>query len=122
MAVPIVILMICSEQWPQSMPPSQDDVHSVIGDFTLITLSIFNNGLHLVQATRVELDREVSDSKMVEIWKTLSFWMFLLSVFFYTSFDFSPAKMASTWVFSTSRDLSSGDGDSLDALYAESLH
>jgi hypothetical protein len=48
MALAMAIVMISSEPKPPSMPPSQDEPHAMIGDFTEITASNSNNDLHLV--------------------------------------------------------------------------
>jgi hypothetical protein len=52
------------------------------------------------------------DIPEVEIWRTVSLWMFLLSRLFsfLTSLDLGPVQMASAWVFTTSGDKSSGGG------------
>jgi len=42
-------MMMSSEGKPLSMPPSQDGAHTMIGDFTEITVSNSDNGLHLVR-------------------------------------------------------------------------
>jgi len=43
------------------------------------------------------------------------------SFFIFTSLDLSPVQMVSAWVFTTSRNMSSGDGVSLYAIYTKSL-
>jgi hypothetical protein len=70
------------EQKPPSMPPSQDEAHTMIGDFTESTVSNSDNDLHLVRATSARLDGRMPDISEVEIWRTVLLWMFLLSLFF----------------------------------------
>ena len=48
MAMVIAMAMMSSESKPPSIPPSQDEAHSMIGDFTAITVSNSDNDLHLV--------------------------------------------------------------------------
>ena len=50
MQSPIVMAMaiMSSELKPPSMPPSQDEAHTMIGDFTEVTVSNSDNDLHLV--------------------------------------------------------------------------
>ena len=79
----MAMAMIMSiERKPLSMPPSQDKAHTVIGDFTGITVSDSDNDLHLVRVTSERLDGWMPDMAEVEICRTVSLWMFLLSVFF----------------------------------------
>jgi len=74
--------MMSSERKPPSMPPSQDEAHTMIGDFTEITVSNSDNDLHLVRVTSAGLDGRMPDITEVEIWRTVSLWMFLLSLLF----------------------------------------
>ena len=48
--------MMSSERKPPSMPPSQDEAHTMIGDFTEITVSNSDIDLHLVRVTSARLD------------------------------------------------------------------
>jgi len=48
--------MMSSKRKPPSMPPSQDEAHTVIGAFIEITVFNSDNELHLVQATTVRFD------------------------------------------------------------------
>jgi len=59
------------------MPSSQDKAHTMIGDFTEITVSNSDNDLHLVQATSARFDSRIPE---VEIWRMVLLWMFLLSL------------------------------------------
>ena len=51
----MAMAMMSSERKPPSMPPSQDEAHSMIGDFTEITMSNSNDDLYLVQAMSARL-------------------------------------------------------------------
>ena len=75
-------MMMSSERKPPSLPPSQDDTHTMIGDFTKIIVSNSDNDRHLVQVTSSRLDGRMPDIPEVEIWRTVSLWMFLLSLLF----------------------------------------
>jgi len=44
----MAMVMMSSERKPPSMPPSQDEAHTTIEDFTEITVSTSDNGQHLV--------------------------------------------------------------------------
>jgi len=90
MAMGIAMAMMSSERKPPSMPPSQDMAHSMIGDFTEITVSNSDNDLHLVGVMSARSDGQMPDIPEVEIWRTVSLWMlllFLLSLLF-TSYFF----------------------------------
>jgi hypothetical protein len=87
----------------------------MIGDFTEITVSNSDNGLHLIRATSTRFDGRMLDIPEVEIWRTVLLWMFLLSLFssslyIFTSLDLSLVQMASAQVFTISGDKSSGGG------------
>ena len=69
--------MMSRERKPPSMPPSQDEAHTTIEDFTESTVSNSDNDLHLVQVTSARLDSRMPDISEVETWRTLSLWMFL---------------------------------------------
>ena len=81
MQLPMAMMMSC-ERRPPSMPPSQDKAHTMIGDFTEITVSNSDNDLHLVRVTSARSDGRMPDIPEVEIWRTVSLWMFLLSLLF----------------------------------------
>jgi hypothetical protein len=98
----MAMAMMSSERKPRWMPPGQDEAHTMIGDFTEITVSNSDKNLHLVRVTSARLDGRMPDIPEVEIWRTVSLWMFLLS-----SLDLGPVQMASAWVFTTSGDKSS---------------
>jgi hypothetical protein len=49
MAMPMA--MMSSEQKPPLMSPSQNEAYTINGDFTEITVSNSNNGLHWVRVT-----------------------------------------------------------------------
>jgi hypothetical protein len=82
MLMAMAMAMMSSEWKPPSMPPSPDEAHTMIGDFTEITVSNSDNDLHLVRVTSVRLDGRMPDISEVEIWRTVSLWMFLLSLLF----------------------------------------
>jgi len=44
-------MMNSSERKPPSMQPNQNEAHTMIGDFTKITVSNSDNDLHLVRVT-----------------------------------------------------------------------
>jgi len=75
-----VMMMMCPKGKQSSMPPSQDLAHTMIGDFTESTMSDSDNDLHLVRVTSARLDGRMMDIPEVEIWRTVSPWIFLLSV------------------------------------------
>jgi len=121
---PMAMAMInSSERKPPSMPPSQHEAHTMIGDFTEITVSNSDNDLHLVRVTSARLDSRMPDIPEVEIRRTVSLWMFPFSSshYFITSLDLGPVQMASARVFTTSGDKSSGGGVSPCAGSAEWL-
>jgi hypothetical protein len=115
MQLPMAVLM-STERMPPSMPPSQDEAQTMIGDFTEITLSCSDNDLHLVQATSARFNGRMPVIPAVEIWRTVSLWMFLLSLlfslllYFITSLHLGPVQMALARVFTTSGDKASGGG------------
>jgi len=94
MQSPIVMemAMMSRQRKPPSMPPSQDEAHTMIGDFTEITVSNSDNDLHLVRVTSAKLNRRMPDIPEVEIWRTVSHWMFFLfsSLYFVDSLDLGP--------------------------------
>jgi len=96
----------------------------MIGDFTEITVSNSDNDLHMVRVRSARLNGRMPDIPEVEIWRTVSLWMFLLSLLFsllLTSLDLGPVQKASVCVFTTSGDKSSGGGVSLCAGSTEWL-
>jgi len=82
MVMAMAIVTVTSEWKPPSILPSQDKAHTMIGDITEITVSNSDNDLHLVQAMSVKFEVRMPDIPEVEIWRTLSLWMFLLSHLF----------------------------------------
>jgi hypothetical protein len=83
----MAMAIMSSERKPQWMPPGQDEAHTLIGDFTEITVPNYDNNLDLVRVTSAGLDGRMPDIPEVEIWRTVSLWMFLLSLLF-TSYFF----------------------------------
>ena len=77
-----MMMIMISERKPPSMPPSQDEALTVVGDFAEITVSNSDNDRHLVRVTSARLDGRMPDIPEVEIWRTVSLWMFLLSLLF----------------------------------------
>jgi len=63
----MAMMMMSTERKPPSMPPSQDEAHTMIGDFTEITVSNSDNGLHLIRATSARFDGRMPDIPEVEI-------------------------------------------------------
>jgi len=129
MPLAMVKVMMSSERKPPSMPPSQDVAHTMIADFTEITVSNSDNELHLVRVRSARMDSQMPNITEVEIWRTVLLWMFLLSLsllssvllYFFTSLDLGPVQMPSALVFTTSGDKSFGGGVSQNAGSAESL-
>jgi hypothetical protein len=111
-----MVMMMSSERKPTSMSPSQDEAHTIIGDFTEVTESSSDNDVHLGQVMSARLHGRMPDIPEVEIWWTVLLWMFLLShlssLYILTSLDLGPVQMASARVFTTRRDKSRGSGDS----------
>jgi len=83
-AMAMAMVMMSTEHKPPSMPPSQDEAHTMIVDFTEITVSNSDNDIHLLRVTSARLDGRMQDIPEVEIWSTVSIWMFILSLFFYS--------------------------------------
>jgi len=54
-------MMMSSERKPPSMLPSQHEAHTMIGDFTEITVSNSDDDLRLVQATSARIDGRMLD-------------------------------------------------------------
>jgi hypothetical protein len=63
----MAMMMMSTERKPPSMPPSQDEAHTMIGDFTENTVSNSDNGLHLIRATSGRFDGRMPDIPEVEI-------------------------------------------------------
>jgi len=118
----MVTVVMSSERKPPSMPPSQDQAHTMIGDFTEITVPNSDDDLHLVKATSARL---MVGCRTFRKWRYggryhlgCSFFLFC-SLYFFTSLDLGPVQMASARVFTTSGDKSRGGGDSPCAGSAE---
>jgi len=89
MAMAMAIMMISSEWKPPSMPPSQDEAHTISGDFTEITLSNSDNDLHWLRVTSARLDSRMPDNSKVEnggwCYFGCSFFLFSLHLSFFGS-------------------------------------
>jgi hypothetical protein len=66
-AIAMAMVMMSSERKLPSIPPSQDEAYTIIGDFTEITVSSANNGLQLLRATSARVDGRMADIPEVEI-------------------------------------------------------
>ena len=93
--------MMSTEGKQSSMPPSQDWSHTMIGDFTETTMSDSDNDLQLVRVTGARLDGQMPDIPEVEIWRTVSRWIFILSVLLTSSLLWISAqyKWCQHWLF-----------------------
>jgi hypothetical protein len=89
MAMAMAMIMMSSERKPPSMPPSQDEAHTMSRDFNKITVSNSDNDIHLVRVTSARLDGRMPDIPEVEIWRTVLLWMFLLSLPFSSVYFFT---------------------------------
>jgi len=78
----MAMMMMSTKRKAPSMPPSQDEAHTLIGNFTEITVSNSEVDLQLIRVTSARLDGRMSDIPEVEIWGIVSLWMLLLSLFF----------------------------------------
>jgi hypothetical protein len=78
----MAMAMMSSERKLPSMLPSQDKVHTMIRDFTQITVSYSDTVLHLVRVMSVRFDGRMPDIPDVEIRRTVFLWMFLPSLLF----------------------------------------
>jgi len=125
----MAMMMISSERKLPSMTPSQDEAHTMIGDFTEITISNSDNDLLLEQATSARTDGRMldglsdaghSESGEMQDGVTLDLPSFS-SLYIFTSLDLGPVPMALARVFTTSGDTSGGAGVRLCAGSAESL-
>jgi len=63
----MAMMMTSTERNPPSMPPSQEESHTMIGDFTEITVSNSDNDLHLIRVTSARFDGRMPDIPEVEI-------------------------------------------------------
>jgi hypothetical protein len=63
----MAMAMMSSERKPPSMPQSQDEDHTIFGDFTEITVSNSDKDLHLIQDTSARFDSRMPDMPEVEI-------------------------------------------------------
>jgi hypothetical protein len=63
----MAMMMLSTERKPPSMSPSQHMAHTMIEDFTEITVSNSDNGLHLIQGTSARFDGRMPDIPDVEI-------------------------------------------------------
>jgi hypothetical protein len=72
MVMAMAMAMIMSnKRKPPSLPQSQDEAHTLIGDFTEITVFNSDNDLHLVRVPSARLDGRMPDIPEVEIWRTV---------------------------------------------------
>jgi hypothetical protein len=105
--------MMRSDWKSPSIPPSQDVAHTMIGDFTEITVSSSDDVIRLVKDTSARL---MAGCRTFWKWRFgalcycgCSFFL-LSSLYFFTSLDLSPVEMASARIFIISRAMSSGAG------------
>ena len=121
MVMAMAMAMMISERKPPSLPPSQDETHTMSGDFTEITVPNSDDELHLVQATSAIL---MVGCRTFRNWRYGGRFNFGCSFLLFSSLyflDLGPVQMASARVFTTSGDNSSGDGVSPCAGSAEWL-
>jgi hypothetical protein len=97
MAMAMAMVMMSSERKPPSLPPSQNETHSMIGDFTEISVSNSDSDRYLVQATSARFDGWMPDILEVEIWRTVLLWMFL-SFLLFSSLYFFESRPSTTGV------------------------
>jgi len=93
----MVMAMMSSKRKPPSMLPSQDDICTLIRDFTELTMANADIDRHLVQVTSGRLDGWMLDIMEVEIWRMVSLWLFLLSVHFTSILLWIPALYKWHW-------------------------
>jgi len=93
----MAMAMMRSERKSPSMPPSQDKAHTMIADFNEITVSNSDDELHIVRGTNVRFDGRMPDIAEVEIWRTMSLWMFLLSLLFTSLLHWISAQYKWRW-------------------------
>jgi len=67
MAMAMAMVMMGSERKPSSMPPSQDQAHTMIGECTKLAVSDSENDLLLVRVMSVRVDGRMHDCPEVEI-------------------------------------------------------
>jgi len=117
----MAMVMMSSEGPPPSKLPSDDEAYTVIADFTEITVSDSDNDLHWVQAPRAKLmfGCLIFPNASTDNGVALDVPSFCSLLF--TCLDLGPVQMASAWVFTTCRDMSSGGGISLCTGSAEWL-
>jgi hypothetical protein len=72
MVMAMAMVIMSSERKPPSMLPGQDEAHTMIGDFTEVTVSNSDDDLRLVQATSARCVGRMPDIPEVEIWRTVS--------------------------------------------------
>jgi len=89
MVMAMAMAMISRERKPPLMLPTQDKAPTMIVDFTEITVCNSDNVRHLVQVTSGRLDGQMPGFLEVEIWRSVSLWMFLLSLFFSSVYFFT---------------------------------
>jgi len=89
MVMAMWMVMMSSERMPPSMVPSRDEAHTMIGDIAEITVSKSDNERHLIQVRSARLDGRMPDIPEVGIWRMVSLWMFLLSLFFSSVYFFT---------------------------------
>ena len=75
-------VLMSSARKPPSMPQSQENTHTMIGDFTENNVPNSDNYLQCVEFTCARLDGRIPDILHVKIWRTVLLWMFLHSSFF----------------------------------------
>jgi len=115
MVMAIAMVMMSRKRKLPSMPPSQDEGHTMIGDFTESTVSDSDNDLHFV---RVMSARLMVRCRTFRKWRYggrcyFGYSFLFSSLYFCTSLDLGPVQMALAQVFVTSGDKSSGGGVSL---------
>jgi len=101
----MAMMMIHSDWILPSMLPSQDEDHTMIGDFTEITLSNSDNDLQFIQAPSARFDSWMLDILEVDIWRMVSLSMFLLSLLLFLlliSLDLCPVQISPAEVSTTS--------------------
>jgi len=110
--------MMSSERTPPSAPPSQVEAHTIHGDFTEISVSNYNNDLHVGTSYECVIRRsdsghsgigDIEDRATLDV-LSLSFSSLLFASLFCYFFDLGPVQMASARVFTTSADNARGGG------------
>jgi len=122
--IPMVTMMICSEQKPIWILPSQNETHTIIEDFSMVTVFNSDNYLYMVWVVSVRLYSSILGIPEMVILITLSLWC---SFCFFSSLHvFSPLNPSTVWlemaeVVTTSGDKTNSCGDCLFTGPAESL-